>query len=276
MQIFNELESEVRGYIRSFPAVFDTAQGAKMYDEEGNEYLDFFAGAGTLNYGHNPEVATEAMIEHLKARRVVHGMDKATKVKRDFMETFNSHILQPRGLDYKFQFTGPTGTNATETAMKLARMAKGRSTVVAFTNGYHGHTMGALAVTGNASYRDEAYDNRGSVHHMPFDGFLGDMNTLEVFERYLEDPGSGLDLPAAVIVETIQGEGGIKVASKEWLQGLEKICRKHEILLIADDIQVGNGRTGKFFSFEEAGIKPDMVCLSKSIGGGLPMALLLF
>ncbi|ERP31731.1 diaminobutyrate--2-oxoglutarate transaminase [Chitinivibrio alkaliphilus] len=276
MEIFNTLESEVRGYIRSFPVVFDTAEGSQMVDEDGKTYLDFFAGAGTLNYGHNPEKATAAMIEHLTEKRVVHGLDKATKVKRSFMETFNSLILEPRNLEYKFQFTGPTGTNATETAMKLARIATGRSTIVAFTNGYHGHTMGALAVTGNESYRDESYDNRGSVSHMPFDGFLGDMDTLRVFERYLEDSGSGLDTPAAVIVETVQGEGGIKVASTEWLQKLEKLCRKYEILLIIDDIQVGNGRTGKFFSFEEAGIVPDMVCLSKSLGGGLPMALLLF
>ncbi|MGM0462351.1 MAG: diaminobutyrate--2-oxoglutarate transaminase, partial [Fibrobacterota bacterium] len=276
MEIFNRLESEVRGYIRSFPVVFDTAEGSRMVDEEGKSYIDFFAGAGTLNYGHNPEAATQAMIEHLQKKRVVHGLDKATKVKRDFIETFSQRILEPRNLNYKFQFTGPTGTNVTETAMKLARIVKGRSTIVAFTNGYHGHTMGALAVTGNASYRDESYDNRGSVTHMPFDGFLGDMDSLKVFERYLEDSGSGLDNPAAVIVETVQGEGGIKVASTEWLQNLEKLCHKYGMLLIIDDIQVGNGRTGKFFSFEEAGITPDMVCLSKSIGGGLPMALLLF
>ena len=195
--------------------------------------------------------------------------------KKAFLETFIEKILEPRKMEYKLQFTGPTGTNCTEAAMKLARQATGRNLIVAFTNGYHGHTMGALAVTGNQAYRDESYGARGAVNFMPFDGFLGDMDTLYIFERYLDDKGSGLEAPAAVIVETVQGEGGINVASSAWLQGLEKLCRKHGILLIVDDIQVGNGRTGKFFSFEEAGIRPDLICLSKSIGGGNPMAVLL-
>ncbi len=277
MKIFYELESEVRSYIRSFPVVFDTAAGSTMTDEDGDEYIDFFSGAGTLNYGHNNPVASEAMIRYIQRNGVIHGLDKATVAKREFIRTFNDLILKPRGLNYKFQFTGPTGTNATETAMKLARKVMNRSYIVAFTNAYHGHTMGALAVTGNARYQSEAYDNRGSVHHMPFDGFgHSGMDTMELLRDYLEDSGSGLELPAAVIVETIQGEGGINVAHKEWLQKLSKICKEFDILLIIDDIQMGNGRTGQFFSFEEAGIKPDMICLSKSLGGSLPMALLLF
>jgi diaminobutyrate-2-oxoglutarate transaminase len=174
------------------------------------------------------------------------------------------------------QFTGPTGTNAVETALKLARLVKGRSNVVAFTNGYHGLSQGSLAVTGNNEYRDESYISRCNATFMPFDGYFGDMNTLEYFRKFIEDGSSGVDLPAAVIVETIQGEGGINACSKEWLQELEVICREFDILLIIDDIQVGNGRSGEFFSFEFAGINPDMVTLSKSIGGGLPMALLLF
>ena len=275
MEIFDEYESEVRGYIRSFPTVFDKAIGSELFDEDGKRYIDFFAGAGTLNYGHNPERAVEAQIQYLKDRRIAHGLDKATVAKKEFIETFIERILKPRNMVYKLQFTGPTGTNCTEAAMKLARQSTGRNLIIAFTNAYHGHTMGALAVTGNEAYRDESYGARGAVNFMPFDGFLGDVDTLYVFERYLEDKGSGLEKPAAVIVETVQGEGGINVASSEWLQRLEKLCRKHEMLLIIDDIQVGNGRTGKFFSFEEAGIKPDLVCLSKSIGGGNPMALLL-
>lgn len=275
MEIFDEHESEVRGYIRSFPTVFDKAIGSELFDEDGKRYIDFFAGAGTLNYGHNPERAVEAQIEYLKARRIAHGLDKATVAKKDFLETFVEKILKPRDMEYKVQFTGPTGTNCTEAAMKLARQATGRGLIVAFTNAYHGHTMGALAATGNEAYRDESYGARGAISFMPFDGFLGDIDTLYVFERYLDDKGSGMEKPAAVILETVQGEGGINTASMEWLRGLEKLCRKHEILLIIDDIQVGNGRTGPFFSFEEAGIKPDMICLSKSIGGGNPMALLL-
>lgn len=276
MRIFENLESEVRGYIRSFPTIFKKAKGAILTDEQGVEYIDFFAGAGTLNYGHNNEHISKALIEYLQEDGIVHGLDMATTAKKEFLQTFESLILKPRNLEYKLQFTGPTGTNAVETALKLARLVKGRSNVVAFTNGYHGLSQGSLAVTGNNEYRDESYISRTNATFMPFDGYFGEVNTLTYFRKFLEDGSSGVDLPAAVILETIQGEGGINVASKEWLQELEAICREFDILLIVDDIQVGNGRSGEFFSFEFAGINPDMVTLSKSIGGGLPMALLLF
>ncbi len=276
MRIFEEMESEVRGYVRSFPTVFDTARGSEMFDEQGTRYIDFFAGAGTLNYGHNNPQATDAMIAYLQRGGVVHGLDKATVAKRAFLTKLRDTIFAPRNLQYKVQFTGPTGTNSVETALKLARMVKRRSNIISFTNGYHGLTMGALAVTGNFDYKDESYGSRINTAFMPYDGFLGEgVNTIDYMRRFLEDGSSGVDLPAAVIVETVQGEGGINVASIEWLQELEALCREFDILLIIDDIQVGNGRTGTFFSFEHAGIYPDMVCLSKSIGGGLPMALLL-
>ena len=276
MRIFEKLESEVRGYIRSFPTIFTKAKGSILTDEQGVEYIDFFAGAGTLNYGHNNEHISKALIEYLQADGIVHGLDMATTAKKEFLQTFENLILKPRNLEYKIQFTGPTGTNAVETALKLARLVKRRSNVVAFTNGYHGLSQGSLAVTGNNEYRDESYISRTNATFMPFDGYFGDMNTLVYFRKFLEDGSSGVDLPAAVILETIQGEGGINVASAAWLQELESICRDFDILLIIDDIQVGNGRSGEFFSFEFAGITPDMVTLSKSIGGGLPMALLLF
>jgi len=276
MRIFEQVESQVRGYVRSFPAIFDKAEGALLYDEHGNRYIDFFAGAGTLNYGHNHPLITEALIEYLQGNRIVHGLDKATAAKRDFLQTFVNTILEPRNMEYKVQFTGPTGTNAVETAMKLARLVKQRSNILTFTNGYHGLTMGSLSVTGNSFYRDESYGVRANTDFMPYDGYLGaDINTIDYIRKVLSDPSSGIDLPAAVIVETIQGEGGINVASFEWLQELEKLCRDMDILLIIDDIQMGNGRTGTFFSFEEAGIRPDMITLSKSLGGGLPMSLLL-
>lgn len=276
MRIFENLESQVRGYIRSFPVIFKSAKGSIMVDEQDNEYIDFFAGAGTLNYGHNNERISAALIEYLKADGVVHGLDMATIAKKNFMQKFYDTILEPRNLEYKMQFTGPTGTNAVETALKLARMVKGRSNVVCFTNGYHGLTMGSLAVTGNAFYRDEAYISRSNVTVLPFDNYMGpELNTLDLFRKMLTDNSSGLDMPAAVILETIQAEGGIHIASPEWLRGLADICSEFDILLIVDDIQVGNGRSGDFFSFEEAGIKPDIVCLSKAIGGGLPLALIL-
>ena len=276
MRIFEEMESEVRGYVRSFPAIFDKAHGSEIFDEHGNRYLDFFAGAGTLNYGHNNPLITDALIEYLQGGGIVHGLDKATVAKRAFLTKLRDTILVPRNLQYKVQFTGPTGTNAVETAMKLARMVKQRSNIIAFTNGYHGLTLGALAVTGNYDYKDESYGSRSNTAFMPYDGFLGPgVDTIDYMRRFLEDGSSGVDLPAAIILETIQGEGGINIAGVEWLQKLEALCREFDILLIVDDIQVGNGRTGTFFSFERAGIYPDMVTLSKSIGGGLPMALLL-
>lgn len=276
MRIFEELESEVRGYIRSFPAVFDLAKGSFLYDEQGNRFIDFFAGAGTLNYGHNNPAVSEALIQYLQHGGIVHGLDKATVAKKNFLQKFRDTILVPRNLEYKVQFTGPTGTNAVETALKLARMVKRRSNIIAFTNSYHGLSMGSLAVTGNSFYRDESYGVRVNSAFVPFDGYFGDeINTLDYLRRLLDDQSSGVDLPAAIIVETVQGEGGIHVASREWLQGLERLCREYDILLIIDDIQMGNGRTGTFFSFERAGITPDMVTMSKSIGGGLPMAILL-
>jgi len=275
--VFDRVESEVRSYCRAFPAVFKTARGCFLYDEQGREYLDFFAGAGTLNYGHNNPAVKQPVLEYLQQDGVMHELDMWTVAKREFLEAFESIILQPRGLAYKVQFTGPTGTNAVEAALKLARKVKQRTNVIAFTNGYHGLSAGALAITGNRHFRNEAFLNRLDATFMPFDGYLGQgVNTLDYLRHALEDKSSGVDVPAAIILETIQAEGGINVASSEWLRELERICRQFDILLIVDDIQVCNGRTGTFFSFEPAGIRPDMVVLSKAIGGlGLPMSLVL-
>lgn len=276
MRIFEEMESEVRGYIRSFPAIFDVARGSEIFDEHDNRYIDFFAGAGSLNYGHNNPAIKEALIEYIQRDGILHGLDKATIAKQAFLQKLKDTIFTPRNMEYKVQFTGPTGTNAVETALKLARMIKGRSNIIAFTNAYHGLSMGSLAVTGNSFYRDESYGVRANSAFIPFDGYLGkDFDSLAYLRKLLTDQSSGVDLPAAIIVETVQGEGGIHVARDEWLQGLAAICREFDILLIIDDIQMGNGRTGTFFSFERAGIMPDMVAVSKSIGTGLPMAILL-
>ena len=267
------IESEVRGYIRTFPTVFNKAQGSILTDTKGKEFIDFFCGAGSLNYGHNNPSAKKALLEYIESDGIQHSLDTSTKAKLDFLHTFESVILTPRKLDYKIQFTGPTGTNAVEAAIKLARKVKKRSHIIAFSHGYHGHTLGALALTANAYYHDENYGSRSNVSHLPFDGYLGDVDTSEYLEKVLSDQSSGTPLPAAIVLETIQGEGGINVASNKWLQNVEAICRKHDILLIVDDIQVGNGRSGKFFSFEHSGISPDIVCLSKSIGGGLPFSI---
>ncbi|HOS29074.1 MAG TPA: diaminobutyrate--2-oxoglutarate transaminase [Deltaproteobacteria bacterium] len=276
MRIFEQLESQVRSYVRHFPTIFQKAKGSHLYDEQGREYIDFFAGAGTLNYGHSNPRVVESLIDYLKADGIVHGLDKATSAKKKFLETFYHTILEPRRMEYKVQFSGPTGTNAVETALKLARMVKGRSNVIAFTNAFHGLTMGSMAVTGNAFYRDEAFINRANVTFMPFDGYFGpEFDTAEYMRKFLDDKSSGVDLPAAVILETVQAEGGVNVASDEWLGKIEQVCRDFDVLLIVDDIQVGNGRTGTFFSFESSGINPDIITLSKSIGGGLPLSLVL-
>ncbi len=277
LTIFDRMESEVRGYIRSFPVIFSKAKGSVLIDQEGREYLDFFAGAGTLNYGHNNPVLKEKLIEYVVSDGVVHGLDMATDAKKYFMETFERVLLKPRGWNYKMQFTGPTGTNAVEAALKLARLVKGRQNVVAFTHGFHGVSGGSLAVTANQKFRDAAGVSLANTTFVPFDGYMGpDFNTIDYFERMLEDPSSGMDLPAAVIVETVQGEGGVNVATQRWLRDLEKLCRKYDMLLIVDDIQVGCGRTGSFFSFDSVGISPDIITLSKSLSGfGLPMSLVL-
>ena len=278
LSVFETVESEVRSYCRGWPTVFDRAQASHMYDEDGHAYLDFFAGAGTLNYGHNNPVLKRALLDYLERDGVVHGLDMSTSAKRAFLEAFKSTILEPRDLPYKVMFPGPTGTNAVEAALKLARKVKGRESIVSFTNAFHGMSLGSLAVTGNAFKRAGAGIPLVHGTPMPFDDYLdGKVDDFLWFERLLEDQGSGLNKPAAVIVESVQGEGGINVARAEWLRALSDLCTRHDMLLILDDIQMGCGRTGAFFSFEEAGIKPDIVTLSKSIGGyGLPLALTLF
>ncbi len=277
MSIFDTLESEVRSYCRSWPVVFDLAKGSTLHDDQGREYLDFFAGAGALNYGHNNPLLKQPLLEYLAADRVVHSLDMSTAAKRDFLEAFEELVLRPRNLDYRVQFPGPAGNNAVEAALKLARKVTGREAVVNFTNAFHGMTLGALSVSGGSMKRGGAGIPLVHATPMPYDSYFdGQYPDFLYFERLLDDKGSGLNRPAAVIVETVQGEGGINTARFEWLAGLADLCRRHEILLIVDDVQMGCGRTGPFFSFEGAGITPDIVCLSKSIGGyGLPMALTL-
>lgn len=273
-QIFDECESNVQTYARSFPRVFNKAKGAELFDVDGNRYLDFLAGAGSLNYGHNNPVLKRALIEHIESDAITHSLDFHTAAKARFLEAMRDIILKPRGLDYVIQFTGPTGTNAVEAALKLARKATGRTNVICFTNGFHGVSTGALAATGNGHHRGAAGVPLYGTTVMPYDRYFGDMDSVEYMERVISDPSSGIDKPAAVIVETVQGEGGINAASMAWLKRLEDVCRSHDMLMIVDDIQAGCGRTGTFFSFEPAGIKPDIVTMSKSLSGyGLPFAV---
>ncbi|WGH81310.1 diaminobutyrate--2-oxoglutarate transaminase [Auritidibacter ignavus] len=277
-EIFETTESEVRSYSRSWPTVFVKASGSHQIAEDGTDYLDFFAGAGALNYGHNHPKLIDAIREYLDNGGPLHSLDMMTPARRDFLETFKKVILEPRGLDYKVMFPGPTGTNTVEAALKLARKVTGRQHILSFTNAFHGMTLGSLSVTGNSMKRKGAGIPLTNSSKIPYDDYFnGETEDFIWLERVLEDSGSGVDKPAAIIVETVQGEGGLRAARAEWLRQLAKLCKSHEILLIVDDVQAGCGRTGSFFSFEEAGITPDIVCVSKSISGsGQPLALTLF
>ena len=275
-QPFEEYESQVRSYCRNFPTVFTTAKGSFLYDEDGKEYIDFFCGAGGLNYGHNNEYIKGKVLEYLQSDGVMHALDMYTAPKREFLEFYEEKILKPRGLNYKIQFPGPTGTNAVEAALKLARKVTGRSNVFAMMGGFHGMTLGSLALTTDASSRAGAGVPLYNVTHIPAPYMFPELDTIHYMETLLTDDHSGVEKPAAIVLETVQADGGINPFPVEWLQRVRALCDKYDILMVVDDIQVGCARTGWFFSFERAGIVPDIVTQSKSIGGyGMPFALVL-
>lgn len=219
----------------------------------------------------------EALLQYIRADGIAHGLDMHTAAKAAFLDRLESHLLGPRNLDYRVQFTGPTGTNAVEAALKLARTVTGRRNVIAFTNGFHGVSQGALAATGNGFNRMAPALSLPDVTRVPYDGYLGpDIDTADVLAQLLADPSSGVDRPAAILLELVQGEGGLNVASPAWCRKIAQIAAAYDALLIVDDVQAGCGRTGVFFSFEESGIHPDMVTLAKSLSGfGLPLAAVL-
>jgi len=271
-----EMESNVRYYSREFPAVFRRAQHAFVYDNEDRQYIDFFCGAGALNYGHNAPRLKRALLEYIERDGIVHSLDLYTEARQEFLKRFHEKILIPRHLDYRVQFTGPTGANAVEAALKLARKVTGRRPVVAFTNAFHGVSLGALAATAVRHNRNAAGVQLDQIIRLPFDGFLDTGREIDYVRNMLTTPGSGVDAPAAILLETVQGEGGLNVASAEFIEGIFAVAREIGALVIVDEIQSGCGRTGPFFSFEHFGVVPDLVCVSKSISGfGLPMALLL-
>ncbi|WP_027254159.1 aspartate aminotransferase family protein [Photobacterium halotolerans] len=278
MSIFEQRESEIRAYCRVYPVVFDTAFNARQTDEQGKEYIDFFAGAGVLNFGHNNERMKQAVIDYLQRNGVTHSLDMHTSAKRRFMERFHHVILEPRNMPHKMQFMGPTGTNAVEAALKLARRVTGRHEVVAFQHGFHGMTLGALACTANQYFRGAAGVPLTHVSHTAF-GAQGKaaeqaLQALELLEASYQDGSSGVTPPAAFMVEVVQAEGGVNIADKAWLQRLASLAKSVGALLIVDDIQAGMGRTGSFFSFDDYGIDPDIVCLAKGLGGmGTPIAM---
>lgn len=271
--IFENRESQVRSYCRKYPVVFDHAKNAEMFSKDGKRYIDFLAVAGSMNYGHNNPEIKKAVLDYLSEDRIINALDMYTAAKADFLTTFEEQILAPRGMDYKVMCCGPTGANGVEAALKLARKNKQRAGVIAFSGAFHGMSLGALALTTDKVSREGGFVPLGNVTFAPYDGTF---DSIAYLRWILEDDHSGVDKPAAIVLETVQAEGGINIAGVEWLRAVREICTEKDILMIVDDIQVGNGRTGTFFSFERAGIVPDMVILSKSISGfGMPMSLLL-
>lgn len=281
-RIFEQRESSIRGYCRAYPTVFAKAQNARLIDEAGKSYIDFFAGAGVLNFGHNNAAMKEALVEFIQSDGVAHSLDMYTTVKREFVQAFVQTILEPRGMPHKLQFMGPTGSNAVEAALKLARRVTQRPQVIAFSHGFHGMTLGALACTANDYFRNAAGVPLEHVRHYPFEGSAaacsaGDhacLADLSILRDQFNDTSSGVKPPAAFVVEAVQAEGGVNVASEKWLHALQQLARDFDSLLIVDDIQAGCGRTGSYFSFDGIGLDPDIVCLAKGIGGfGTPLAM---
>ncbi|WP_110590433.1 aspartate aminotransferase family protein [Microbacterium suaedae] len=275
MSPFEQWESEIRGYCRAYPTVFSHASNARQVAEDGTSYIDFFGGAGVLNFGHNNPKMKKAMIAFLEADGIAHSLDTYTTTKRDFVTKFHDVILAPRGMDHRMQFMGPTGTNAVEAALKLARLATGRQDVVAFSHGFHGMTLGALAATANEAFRRWAGVPLDHVVRLPNEFAPGGgLASLDAYRAALDDASSGLRPPAAFLVEAVQAEGGVWVHSEEWLRAVERLARDVGALFIVDDIQAGCGRTGSYFSFDGMGLDPDIITLAKGLGGyGTPIAM---
>lgn len=275
-ELYAEKESNVRSYCRSIPVEFKRAKGSFLYDADGKEYIDFFCGAGVTSYGHNPEPLKRTLIQYIESDGLTHGLDFHTSAKSNFIQVFNDKILLKRTLHYKLQFCGPTGTNGVEAALKAARKHSGRRNVFSFCGGFHGMSLGSLAVTGSKYYRHPTF-NLGDVTFIPYpQGPYGSFDSMSHIRALIADPKSGVEKPAAVIIETTQAEGGIYSVDKTFMRELRDLCTEEGIVLIIDDVQAGCGRTGRFFSFEHYGIEPDMVVLSKALSGyALPFALVL-
>ncbi|MGD2132927.1 MAG: aspartate aminotransferase family protein [Maricaulaceae bacterium] len=268
MDVFETWESDVRGYCRTYPTVFKSASNARQVDEKGRSYIDFFGGAGVLNFGHNNEAMKAAIIKFIEADGLAHSLDMATTVKREFIEAFVDTILRPRGMNHKLQFTGPTGTNAVEASLKIARRVTGRRTVIAFTHGFHGMTLGSLACTANSYFRGAAGVPLENVLRIPYE------QPVDVLREAFADASSGYEPPAGILLETLQAEGGVNVPSEAWLKDLRAFAREQGALFLIDDIQAGCGRTGSYFSFDGLDLDPDVVTLAKGIGGfGTPLAM---
>ena len=282
----SDFESSARSYPRKFPFALRKAKGSWVEDVEGNRYLDFLCGAGTLALGHNDDEVNRAMMDLIASDAPLHTLDLTTPVKDRFVQTILDNMPGHLAQDAKIQFCSPSGTDATDAAIKLCKTATGRSTVIAFSGGYHGMGHGALALTGNLNAKNHVANLMPGVQFMPYPysyrcpfGIGGDAGVdacCAYFERMLKDPESGVTRPAAVIIEPIQGEGGVIPAPAKFLQTVRRVTLELDIPMICDEIQCGMGRSGRLFAFEHAGIVPDVILASKAIGGSQPMAVVIY
>ena len=279
-------ESNARSYPRRIPLAIKEAEGMYITDVEGRKYLDCLAGAGTLALGHNHPVVVEAMEKVIKDRLPLHTLDITTPVKENFVDELFASLPDQFRDRAKIQFCGPTGGDAIEAALKLVKTATGRQSILTFQGGYHGSTHGTMAISGNLSPKQHVQGLIPDTHFLPYPytyrcpfgrkGEDGHQLSSAYIEHLLDDPESGILPPAAVICETVQGEGGSIPAPIEWLQEIRRITKERGIPLIIDEVQTGIGRTGKMFSFEHAGIVPDVFVLSKAIGGSLPLSVVIY
>lgn len=281
-----EHESEVRSYPRRLPIAINKAHGALIEDTRGQLFLDCLAGAGTLVLGYNHPEINQAIKDQLDAGLPYQTLDITTHAKDTFIKRVKAFLPEDLATHSAIQFCGPSGADAVEAAIKLAKQTTGRNTMFAFRGAYHGMTNGTMGMMGNTGTKERRTGLMSDVHFMPFPyslrcpfGLGGDEGakaSIRYIDRLLNDDEAGIMKPAAIVVEPVQGEGGVIPAPAFWLQALRRICDEHGILLIFDEIQCGVGKTGHNFAFEESGVSPDILCLSKAIGGGLPMSLLVF
>lgn len=285
-ETIRQLESSARTYASSFEAVFESGAGALLRDQSGREIIDCLSCAGALPLGHNHPEVNDAIRRFFRSGHVQQALDLSTPAKFEFVKTLFETLPDDWARRAKIQFCSPSGSDAVEAAMKLTRFATGRQTIVAFSGAYHGMTRGALAAMGNLGVKSGLGLGAGDVHFAPYpyrfrcpfgtDGTETDALSIQYLRNLLADPESGVSKPAAVVVEVVQGEGGCIPVSDAWLRALRQLTRAHEIALIIDEVQTGFGRTGSMFAFERAGIRPDVLVLSKAIGGGFPLAVVVY
>ncbi|MVP01931.1 aspartate aminotransferase family protein [Paenibacillus lutrae] len=279
-------ESNARSYPRRLPMALCEAKGMMVKDADGKTYYDCLAGAGTLALGHNHPVLVEAIEQVLASGLPLHTLDLTTPVKEQFVDELFAILPADLSKRAKIQFCGPSGADAVEAAVKLVKTATGRGPILSFHGGYHGMTHGALSLTGSRSPKENVSGLMPGVHFLPYPypyrcsfgvgGDEGNRLGSRYIENMLDDPESGIVSPAGMIMEIVQGEGGVIPAPDEWVREMRRVTRERSVPLLIDEVQTGIGRTGKWFAFEHSGITPDVLILSKAIGGSLPLAVVVY